>query len=273
MKFRGSRLSGFLIAAAGLLLLGSTQVVQTEQAGARVEIDGDDIGGVETASATSIVPSESPVTRDNTPWSPYWGDEPVWRRQSEPRSLAMDGEGRAWLSAIVREVPRQNPAFCTSPENEYARHFPLSSRSRRALPRQASLYDPETDEFTSIGDVCTSLDHNQFGPDDYIYFGSRDVVFWIDTPRFLETRAAESVPDGVLLALGQWPHRRSEHRLEGPGALVEFLDLHALARRGRVQRRGQCRQRVEGGEVPDAPAPTREVGRGGRSKGPTAFER
>ena len=147
---------------------------------------------VENSFRNLIVPSESPVTRDNTPWSPYWGDEPVWKRQSEPRSAAMDAEGRVWLSAIVREEPRQNPAFCTSPENEYARHFPLTSRSRGALPRQASVYDPETDEITSIGDVCTSLDHNQMGPDDYMYFGSTDVVFWIDTPGFVETRDAES---------------------------------------------------------------------------------
>ena len=88
---------------------------------------------VENSFRNLIVPSESPVTRDNTPWSPYWGDEPVWRRQSEPRSLAMDGEGRAWLSAIVPEVPRQNPAFCTSPENESPRRrggWPVLRASR-----------------------------------------------------------------------------------------------------------------------------------------------
>ena len=426
---------------------------------------------VENSSRNLIVPSESPVTRDNTPWSPYWGDEPVWKRQSEPRSLAMDSGGRAWLSAIVREAPRQNPEFCTSPENRYAEHFPLTSRSRRALPRQASLYEPETGEFTSIGDVCTSLDHNQFGPDDYMYFGSRDVVFWIDTPTFLETRnteesvgwcpavvdtngdgeitqgwtepdepidptrdhrvdlgcyqiavdlndpdgvawcgdadgswtlqttrgpphapregsgsaqhvprgsvhaagrpghlrrsarrrrqrrgrldelarqpalhvvrlpqvrgdaraggrhrralqgrldgvpegrpephrhecrggqhlpaagrsaqrararggypdvrhdelrraagaaardgrvhpVARTVSDGFLLALGQRARRRRNHRLEGQEPLVELLDLHALARGGRVQRRRRYRERVEGGQVPDAPAPARTL--------------
>jgi hypothetical protein len=48
MRFHGSRVAGFLIVAAGLLLLGSMQSVQTEQAGARVEIDSDDIGGVVT---------------------------------------------------------------------------------------------------------------------------------------------------------------------------------------------------------------------------------
>ena len=51
MRFQGSRLAGVLIAAAGLLLLGSVQVVQSVQAGARVEIDGDDIGGVVTGPA------------------------------------------------------------------------------------------------------------------------------------------------------------------------------------------------------------------------------
>ncbi len=137
-----------------------------------------------------IVPSEAPVTLDNTPWSAYWGDEPVWKRQSQPRSLAMDREGRVWASAIVREQPAQNPEFCTSPENKFARHFPL--RGGRSDARQAALYEPATDQFTMIGDVCASLDHNQLGPDDYLYFGTRDVVVWLDTPTFVETRNAEA---------------------------------------------------------------------------------
>ena len=145
---------------------------------------------IENRVRNLIVPSNAPVTLADTPWSAYWGDEPVWKRQSQPRSAAMDREGRVWMSAIVREDPAQNPAFCTSPENKFARHFPL--RGGRGRDRQAALYEPTTDEFTMIGDVCGSLDHNQLGPDDYLYFGTRDVVIWLDTANFVETRDAEA---------------------------------------------------------------------------------
>jgi hypothetical protein len=104
----------------------------------------------------------------------------------------MDGQGRVWLSAIVRENPAQYPAFCTSQENKFARNYPVKRQRGAGPPRQASLYDPKTDEFTSIGEVCANLDHNQLGPDDYWYFGSDQVVFWIDTPNFLKTKNAEA---------------------------------------------------------------------------------
>ncbi|MBM3777071.1 MAG: carboxypeptidase regulatory-like domain-containing protein [Acidimicrobiia bacterium] len=134
------------------------------------------------------VPSNAPEKRTNTPWSAYWGDEPVWKRRAEPRSLAMDRQARVWFSAMVRGD--EQPAFCTSPDNRFARFFPIESAGGGA--RQAMLYEPGTARFTPIGDVCASLDHNQFGPDDYWYFGSRDVVWWLDTPKFLDTKDAEA---------------------------------------------------------------------------------
>ena len=141
--------------------------------------------------ASSIkVPSPAPEKYTKTPWSPYWGDEPVWKRRAEPRSVAIDAQGRVWLSAIVRERPGQ-PPFCYSETNKFARNFPMKA-APLGVPRQAQLYDPRTRQFTNIPDVCTTLDHNGFGPGEVLYFGAADVLFWIDTPTFLKTKDAEA---------------------------------------------------------------------------------
>src|SRR5207245_1282238 len=56
------------------------------------------------ANATTMIkiPSHAPVIDANTPASPYWGDEKVWQRQSDPRSTAMDSHGRVWVTARTR---------------------------------------------------------------------------------------------------------------------------------------------------------------------------
>ena len=48
------------------------------------------------------VPSKGPVLDAKTPTSPYWGDEPIWKRSAEPRSVALDKQGRVWLTARIR---------------------------------------------------------------------------------------------------------------------------------------------------------------------------
>src|SRR5262249_27355110 len=94
------------------------------------------------------------------------------------------------LTAIVRQRPTAQPAFCFAETNKFAKHFPI--KSVRGYPRQAAYFDPRTEQFTQIPDVCTNLDHNQFGPDDYLYFGADDVVFWLDTRKYLATKDAEA---------------------------------------------------------------------------------
>jgi hypothetical protein len=136
------------------------------------------------------VPSNAPETLAKSPRSAYWGEEPIWKRRSEPRSTAMDADGRVWLTAIVRERPTAQPAFCAAETNKFAKHFPI--KSLRGYPRQAAYFDPKTEQFTQIPDVCTNLDHNQLGPDDYLYFGADDVVFWLDTKKYLSTKNAEA---------------------------------------------------------------------------------
>ena len=47
-------------------------------------------------------PSRAPRILTDTPESPYYGDDPIWARASDPRSVAMDGEGRVWLTGRIR---------------------------------------------------------------------------------------------------------------------------------------------------------------------------
>ena len=145
---------------------------------------------IEHSAKVIRVPSNAPETLAKSPWSAYWGDEPVWRRRSEPRSTALDADGRVWLTAIVREKPGQQPAFCMADANKFAKHFPI--KELRGYPRQAAYFDPKTQQITQIPDVCTNLDHNQLGPEDYLYFGADDVVFWLDTKKYVSTKNAEA---------------------------------------------------------------------------------
>jgi hypothetical protein len=141
------------------------------------------------------VPSNAPEMHATSRPSPYWGDEPIWHRRADPRSLAMDARGRAWLTARLREEPGQ-PAFCTSQTNTFARYYPVESSdggpTYGATGRQLIVYDPQTEEFTPIVDACFSLDHNQLGSDDFLYFGVDNAVFWIDTKTWDETQDTEA---------------------------------------------------------------------------------
>ena len=109
-------------------------------------------------SATEIkIPSNGPVLDANTPRSPTWGDEKIWQRQADPRSVAMDAKGRVWVAARTR-APQQQPAFCKDgATNKFAKYFPMPGPAAR----QIQMYDPKTKQFTAI-DSCFTADHNLF---------------------------------------------------------------------------------------------------------------
>jgi hypothetical protein len=152
---------------------------------------------VEHGAQVVKVPSTAPVVAAKTPTSAYWGDEPVWKRQAEPRSVALDARGRVWLTARLREKPGL-PAFCTSDTNKFAKYYSMAPRGGRGragggdVGRQVTVYDPRTQQFTPIADTCVTLDHNQLGPDNFLYFGADNVVFWIDVPTWDKTKNAET---------------------------------------------------------------------------------
>src|SRR2546425_1455370 len=75
-------------------------------------IQGSDILAVldPRKNETSMIkiPSNGPMIDSDTPESPYWGNEKIWERKSDPRSPAMDSNGRVWLTARIR-APQQQP--------------------------------------------------------------------------------------------------------------------------------------------------------------------
>ena len=140
---------------------------------------------VEHRATTIKIPSNAPPILTETPTSLYYGDEPIWARQSDPRSVAMDAEGRVWLTGRVRGADEQ-PSFCTDGSNVFADYFPMERGTR-----QAFMYDPETEEFSEI-DTCFSADHNQLGHDDVFYYGFSEGVGWIDTKLWDDTENSEA---------------------------------------------------------------------------------
>ena len=135
--------------------------------------------------ATTIhIPSSAPRIDTGTPPSPYFGDEDIWARNSDPRSVAMDADGRVWLTGRIR-APEGQPAFCDAGSNVFADYYPLGRASRQVI-----MYDPEAESFNQI-DTCFSADHNQIG-DSAIYYGFNGGVGWIDIETWDETQDDEA---------------------------------------------------------------------------------
>ena len=109
------------------------------------------IDPVEHRASTIPIPSGAPRILTDTPTSPYYGDDPIWARSSDPRSVAMDGDGRVWLTGRIRG-PDEQPSFCTDAANAFAAYFPLEVGTR-----QVFLYDPETEEFKFIHPFVSCL--------------------------------------------------------------------------------------------------------------------
>jgi hypothetical protein len=136
----------------------------------------------ENSSTEIKIPSNGPVLDANTRTSPVWGDEKIWQRQADPRSVAMDAKGRVWVTARNRG-PQQQPAYCKDgATNKFAKYFPMEGPSAR----QVQLYDPKTKQFTAI-DTCFAADHNVFDDKDALIFGQDDAVGWVDTVAFDKT--------------------------------------------------------------------------------------
>ena len=140
---------------------------------------------VEHRATNITIPSNAPPILTDTPTSPYYGDEPIWARRSDPRSVAMDGAGKVWLTGRVRAADEQ-PSFCTGETNPFGAYFPIERGTR-----QVFMYDPTSEGFSEI-DTCFSADHNQLGEDERFYYGFRDGVGWIDTEIWDETEDTEA---------------------------------------------------------------------------------
>jgi hypothetical protein len=116
--------------------------------------------------------------------SPNFGAD-MWKRQGDPRSVAIDGNGRVWLTLRVREAQKQ-PAWCTGDKaNKYGKYFPI-----RQSGKQVAMYDPKTQKFEDV-DTCFTVDHNQIGKDNTIYYGTTGTVGWVDINTWDKTHDPE----------------------------------------------------------------------------------
>ena len=113
---------------------------------------------IPTRAPRADVPSRFP--KPNRP-SLFWGTEHLWANPpynpADPHNPMIDSKGRVWMTSKIR--PNPDPAWCSDPSNRFAEWFPL-----RQSGRQASFYDPKTQQFTLI-DTCYSTHHLQFDND------------------------------------------------------------------------------------------------------------
>ena len=134
------------------------------------------------------VPSRFP--QEQLQPSYYWGDQLLWgpggpdgqENSSDPHNPMMDQKGRVWMTSTVRARP--NPDWCKEgSDNEFAQYLPMNRSGR-----QASYYDPATEEFVLI-DTCFGPHHLQFAedPDDTLWFsGDGNAIGWINTKLYDE---------------------------------------------------------------------------------------
>jgi hypothetical protein len=105
--------------------------------------------------------------------SPNFGAD-MWKRQGDPRSVAIDGKGRVWFTLRTREAAKQ-PSWCTGGDgNKFGKYFPIKQSGK-----QVAVYDPKTQKFEDV-DTCFSVDHNQIGKDNKIYYGTTGAIGWVD---------------------------------------------------------------------------------------------
>ena len=114
--------------------------------------------------------------------SNFWGNQHLWgpEHPSDPHNPMLDRKGRVWMTSKIRN---DQPDWCMEgSDNKFAQYYPLTFSNR-----QASYYDPETEEFVLI-DTCFATHHLQFDndPDQTLYFNELlgPVVGWINTREF-----------------------------------------------------------------------------------------
>src|SRR5262249_47464459 len=93
---------------------GRSDAAATSDRNAALNANGPIYGAIQSADmlavldprenrATEIkIPSSASQIDTNTQQSPYWGDEKIWQRTSDPRSVVIDRQGRILVTARVR---------------------------------------------------------------------------------------------------------------------------------------------------------------------------
>jgi hypothetical protein len=173
--------------------------------------------------STDVIPILNPVTNTVTPFkapvrdadmpmmlgpghaamlkplqpSAYWGDEAIWDTHINNHDSMIDGKGRMWLAASVRDI--KNPAFCQKgSDHPSAKMTPVAESHR-----QLAMLDPKTMKYTFI-DTCFTTHHLNFAKDanDTLWAssgGGSGVVGWFNTRLFDETGDAQKAQGWTAL--------------------------------------------------------------------------
>jgi hypothetical protein len=133
---------------------------------------------IPTRDPRAEVPSRFPAPSPDSLW---WGKEHLWsnppNNPADPHNPMIDNQGRVWLTSRIRNT---SPAWCSDPAaSKYAAYTPLKGGGR-----QASYFDPKTNQFTLI-ETCASTHHLQFdtNAEETVYFNelTGPIFSWVDT--------------------------------------------------------------------------------------------
>ena len=148
--------------------------------GALLELDPDTHQWEEIVIAVKDNPDNPAVTRFAQQFavpSAYYGNEALWQRPADPHNPMFDELGRVWMTTKVQG--NEVPEWCgPDSDNKFAQYH-----QTRGSERQASYYDPATEEFGLIA-TCFGTHHLQFGwgENRMLYFsGGGDVIGFINT--------------------------------------------------------------------------------------------
>jgi hypothetical protein len=129
--------------------------------------------------------------------SAYWGDEPIWDTKINNHDSMIDGKGRMWLAASVRDI--HNPAFCQKGSDHPSAKLTPVAESHRQL----AMLDAKTMKYTFV-DTCFTTHHLNFAKDanDTLWAssgGGSGVVGWLNTKLFDETGDAQKAQGWTAL--------------------------------------------------------------------------
>ncbi len=159
------------------------------------ELSTDDLPVLDPMANTdttfrALVRDEDTPTTNGDPIgaaSAYWGEERIWDSKANAHNPMLDQDGRVWYTARIRGP--DNPDYCREGSDHPSAKLTPTTRAGRHL----SVYEPETGEYHFV-DICYSTHHLHFAEDENNTLwtsGGGEVVGWLDTDVFMETKDAK----------------------------------------------------------------------------------
>ena len=149
----------------------------------------DPMANTDTTFRAPVRDPDTPTTYSDPIGAPsaYWGEERIWDSKANAHNPMIDQDGRVWYTARIRGP--ENPDFCREGSDQPSAMLTPTARAGRHL----SVYEPETGEYHFV-DTCYSSHHLQFAEDATNTLwtsGGGEVVGWLDTDLFMETKDAK----------------------------------------------------------------------------------